>query len=245
MDFWSTVLVLFKRWYVAVPAFVASLGIAAVVYASVPVQYVSTSVLVLTTPTTGPTEQADQTEPPGITNPLLDFSQGLSLSASILIQALNTPETASSLGVEPNGATSYEVSNGSTNPELLTTGPFVFITGQSYSSDDAQAIVRKVADVARIDLAHRQSELDAPPSTYISIHEVVAPTTSQAPKGSRLRAAGVAGLLSVIGGLASVYAFESYATRRRGRPGRPTTRVAPSRSSKSGAALVASPGRSE
>ena len=29
MDFWQTVLVLFRRWYITVPAFVATLGVAA------------------------------------------------------------------------------------------------------------------------------------------------------------------------------------------------------------------------
>lgn len=245
MDFWSTVLVLFKRWYIALPALLASLGIAALVYASVPVQYVSTSVLVLTTPTTGPTQQANANQASGITNPLLDFSQGLSLSASILIQALSTPETASSLGIGPNGQTSYTVTNGSTNPELLTTGPFVFITGESYDPLEAQDIVKRVADRASTELAQRQSELDAPPSTYITIHQVVSPTTPQAPKGTRLRAAGVVGVLSTVASLASVYAFESYATRPRRSQDMRSRRKSRPPTSEHQQRILASGGRSE
>ena len=56
MDFWRTVLVLFRRWYITVPAFFATLGVAAAAYSAVPVQYESGSVLVLTTPLSGGTE---------------------------------------------------------------------------------------------------------------------------------------------------------------------------------------------
>ena len=77
----------------------------ALVYGSVPTQYVSTSVLLLTMPKTGPTEQIDANRPNAITNPLLNFDRGLSLSASILIQALSTPETAAALGISPKGGT--------------------------------------------------------------------------------------------------------------------------------------------
>ena len=56
MDFWRTVLVLFRRWYITVPAFVATLGLAGAAYSAVPIQYESGSVLVLTTPLTGGTQ---------------------------------------------------------------------------------------------------------------------------------------------------------------------------------------------
>ena len=48
MDFWRTVVVLFRRWYITLPAFFATLGVAAAAYSAVPVQYESGSVLVLT-----------------------------------------------------------------------------------------------------------------------------------------------------------------------------------------------------
>src|SRR5215211_3732921 len=73
VDFWQTVKVVFRRWYITFPAFLAALGVAGLVYGSVPTQYVSTSVLLLTTPTTGPTEDVDPKHPNAITNPLLNF----------------------------------------------------------------------------------------------------------------------------------------------------------------------------
>lgn len=50
MDFWRTVMVLLRRWYITVPAFFATLFLAAAGASLVPLQYQSTSILVLTTP---------------------------------------------------------------------------------------------------------------------------------------------------------------------------------------------------
>ena len=36
MDFWRTVMVLFRRWYITLPAFVMTLGVAAAAASSVP-----------------------------------------------------------------------------------------------------------------------------------------------------------------------------------------------------------------
>ena len=217
MDFWQTAMVVFRRWYITFPAFLGAIGVAGLVYGSVPTQYVSTSVLVLTTPRTGPTAQIDPKRPNEIRNPLFNFEQGLSLSAAILVQTLSTPETAASLGVSPRGDTSYLVTNGSGNPELLISGPFVFIEGTSSTSQGAQDIVRRVSALAVQDLAERQKELNAPTTTYISVNEVVPPTTPEARRGDKQRAAGAAGTLAVLAGLAAGFAFESVATSRKQR----------------------------
>jgi len=137
------------------------------------------------------------------------------LSASMLIQTLSTPEAVASLGISPGGDTSYEVNNGSTNPELLQSGPFIFIEGTSASPEDAQDIVRRVSALAPKDLAMRQKELDAPTSTYITVTEVVPPTTPEPLKVKKFRAAGAAGTLAVLASLAAAFAFESIASHRK------------------------------
>lgn len=62
-----------------------SLGAAAAVYSSVPTQYISSSVIVLTAPITGASLPADPRHPNPLTNPLLNFDGGLSFSATILM----------------------------------------------------------------------------------------------------------------------------------------------------------------
>jgi hypothetical protein len=214
MDFWRTVLVLVRRWYVALPVFVLSIGLAAMVYASIPTVYVSTSVLVLTTPTTGGSLPVDPNHPNGLTNPLLNFDRGLSTSASILIQALSSPEIAAQLGITEGSPTGFKVFNGSSNPELLTTGPFVFIEGQSSTPEAAQDIVVKVAARARAELANRQKEVEAPESTYITADEIVPRTTPEARKGSKARAAGAAAAVGFIAALSAALGTESFLDNR-------------------------------
>ena len=81
----------------------------------------------LTTPLTGGTEATQSSQPNPLTNPLLNFDRSLALTASIVIQQMNSSEAALALGVTPGGTISYQVTNGSTNPELLESGPFLFV----------------------------------------------------------------------------------------------------------------------
>ena len=143
MDFWRTVLVIFRRWYISVPAFFATLVLAGAAYSAVPVQYQSGSVLVLTTPLAGGTQATHEPNPTALTNPLLTFDRSLALTASIVIQQMNSSESAFALGVVPGGTTEYQVTNGSTNPELLETGPFLFVQGTGPTPEAARTCRRE------------------------------------------------------------------------------------------------------
>jgi hypothetical protein len=217
MDFWRTVVVLFRRWYITVPAFVATLGLAGAAYSVVPIQYQSVEVLVLTTPLSGGTESTQPGHPNPITNPLMNFEQSLALTASIVIQQLNSPVTAQSLGVSPGDTTAYLVTNGSTNPELLQSGPFIFVQGNGASPEAAQDIADRVSAMASEVLAQRQAELNAPESTHINVQVVVPAGAGQPLTGSPKRAAAAAGALAGLASLVAVYGFESLMTHRRRR----------------------------
>lgn len=220
MDFWRTIVVLFRRWYITVPAFFATLGLAAAAYSAVPIQYESGTILVLTTPLTGGTESTSPDDPNPVTNPLMDFDRSLALAASVIIQQLRSSETANALGITPGATTGYVVNNGSSNPELLESGPFIFVTGTAASPEAAQDITTKVAAMATEILAARQEQLNAPASTHIEMQVVVAPTAGQPLNGSSLRAAAGAGGLAALASLAAVYGFESLMTHRRTRRAR-------------------------
>jgi len=215
MDFWQTVVVLLRRWYIAVPAFFASLALAGAAYAVIPVAYDSGAVLVLTTPLSGGTTRPHAAAPASLTNPLLSFDPSLNLTAAIVIQQMNSTETAAELGLAPGSAATYAVTNGSTNPELLESGPFIFIEGTGRSPQEARTIANKVAQKATRVLAERQAELKAPASTLISMEVVVAPSLGRQLSGSRKRAAAAALALAGIGGLAATYGFENLVTHRR------------------------------
>ncbi len=214
MDFWRTVVVLLRRWYITVPACLATLGLAVMAYSAVPHEYQSNSVLVLTTPLTGGTETSN---PTSLTNPLLSFDHSLSLTAAIVIQQMSSLETAAVLGMTPGGTPSYQVTNGSSNPELLESGPFIFVQGIAASPDAAEDVTDRVVAMVAAVLAQRQTQLKAPDSTHIGIQTVVPTTPGQLLTGNPLRAAAAATALAGLASLAAVYGFESLMTYRRRR----------------------------
>ncbi|MER6576418.1 hypothetical protein [Nonomuraea sp. NPDC001023] len=223
MDFWKAITVLLRRWYVALPALLLTLTLAYGVYATIPTQYSSTSLLVLTVPTSGSYRPARPTEPNPLVNPMLNFDGGLNMTASVLVQILNGPEVAGQLGVRPDSTTSYKVNNGHPNPELLISAPFVVIEGTSRSPQDAKALVERVAERAKVELKRRQQVLNAPPETYINLTEMVAPTEPQGQRGGKTRTAAAVFALGVMAALGSSFAAESImdGLRRRREEGPP------------------------
>lgn len=216
MDFWQTMLVLFRRWYVALPAFLIAVGAAVGIYLTVPVTYTSTAVLVLDQPLAGGSLPALPTDKGTITNPLLNFDQGLNNTAAIVIQALNTPEVAAAMGASPTGDPSYKVSNGSTNQqEQIVAGPFVFVEGDSRNPQAAQDIAKRCVERVKQELAGRQKALNAPEQTYITLDVAVQPTTPAAQRGNKTRAAAIAVLVGIVAALCAAYSFESYYQARR------------------------------
>ncbi|MFB9628739.1 hypothetical protein [Nonomuraea helvata] len=211
-----------RRWYVTVPAFLLALGVSFAVYRTIPTIYQSNAVLVLTVPVSGGSVPSNPDYPNPRTNPLLNYNGALNVSASILLQALSAPETAARLGAPPGGQTTYIVHNGSPNPELLANGPFVIIDVKSPSAETAHALAVKLVQQAKIELAARQKLVQAPPSTYIQLTEMVPPTSPQEQRGGKSRSAAAVLVLGLFAGLTAGFAAESVATglrrRRQGEP---------------------------
>ncbi|MEU8398036.1 hypothetical protein AB0C28_22815 [Nonomuraea sp. NPDC048892] len=211
MDFWGTLLVLARRWYVAVPAFLAAVGAAFYAYSTVPVTYTTTAVLVLTAPNSGGTLPSDPDQPLLQVNPLLNFDHGLDVAASILISVMSTPDMVAEMGVTSGGPTTYAVTNGTNNLESLATGPLVFVEGESLAPQEATAIVRKAVTRIRQELNARQRQVQAPVGTYITVSEAVPPTRPAPQQGRKLRSAAAALGLGVIASLCASFAAESLA----------------------------------
>ncbi|MFG2072152.1 hypothetical protein [Nonomuraea maritima] len=231
MDFWGTVLVVIRRWYVTVPAFLLTLGASFAVYTTIPALYQSRAVLVLTIPVTGGSVPVNPDYPNPRTNPLLNYNGSLNVAASILMQSLSAPEAAARLGVTPGGETTYVVHNGSANPELLANGPFVIIEAEGSSARTVQTLVTSLVAQAKTELSARQSTLRAPRSTYIELTEMVSPTTPQEQRGGKTRSAAAVLALGGFAALTAGFATESIAAalRRRKSGGSPPDEPAVSR----------------
>jgi hypothetical protein len=218
MDFWGTARVVARRWYVFVPTLVLAMLGAVAVYKTVPIQYESKAVILLGMPPTGATQYGNGYEP-GTTNPLLNANNGLALTGSLLIEAMRTAEFGQKVGFPTDGSAAVTINNGTSNPELLTSGPFVFVTVDSASPERSRALVQRAVDQAGIELKARQATLNAPPVTFVTFNVIVPASEAVPQRGSRLRAAGSAGAFGVLLSLASVFAaeslFQARARRRR------------------------------
>jgi hypothetical protein len=223
VDFWKSILNLARRRFLSPVLLLLGIGAAVIAYFLVPTHYVSTTSVVLTTPTNGGTLSVDPKEPNGLTNPLLQFNDGLQTTAGILILSMNTPETLAKLGVHPGGDITVTINDGRTDPDLLgisTNGPFIYVEVDSKSPAVSDATVRKAGQLIREELAGRQRALKAPPSTYIAITDVVPPARPEPERTAKWGTAAGALLAVVVAGLGLAYFVD------RDRGGRRTAHVA-------------------
>ncbi|HEX3647397.1 MAG TPA: hypothetical protein VHV49_03160 [Pseudonocardiaceae bacterium] len=210
MDFWKTMGVLLRRWYVSVPVFVLSVVLAGGVFFAVPTEYESTGTIVLTPPTDGGIVATNPKQATGPGNPLLGFEGSLTITTQLLIQSLSSPIVQDQIAAK-GGVSTYQAGDGGTG------GPFVVIIADAPTKAVAQRTVDLALKYAANELDTRQKDLDAPRSTFIGTQVVVDPTPAQTKLGTKVRAGGVALALGVVISLGAAFAIESVMVGRRRR----------------------------
>lgn len=227
MDFWKTIGRLLRRLYVGPPVIMISIAAAALGSYLVPLQYESSALIVLTTPTSGGTVSRDPDKPNGVTNPLLQFNDGLLTTAAILIQSLNTPDAQHSLGAPQDGPSKLTIDDGRSNPDLLgTNGPFIYLHAESLSATEARALVVRAEQRIRSDLIKRQVALNAPRSTFIAVVDVVLPSPAAPLVTNKLQIGGIVLAGGIALGMTLAYAIDRLRMSRRARA-RAAERAAP------------------
>jgi hypothetical protein len=211
MDFWKTIGVLLRRWYVAVPVFFVALVIGGGVFLKVPTQYVSTGTMVLTAPTAGATTAVNPAQASGPGNPLLDFEGSLTITTQLLIQSLSSPSVGQQIAQQGGGTSTYQAGDGNTG------GPFVVIVATANSPQEAELTVSLALKYAQNELDARQKNLNAPPSTYIGTQSVVSPTQATTKITNKVKDGGIALVAGLVISLAAAYGVDSWMSGRRRR----------------------------
>lgn len=224
MDFWGTVRVLRRRWYIALPAVLLTGVLALSVYITVPTRYESSGVLVLTSPAAGG-RYSEKTKPEDVVrvNPLLQFDGSLTTTAQILTQVLGDPKTAEELAGKSSTAT-YTANTGPVG------GPLLFISTEADSAESAEGLVGKVLEKTVNELAAQQKALNAPEQTFITAQILVQPTTASAKIGGKVRYVGAATVVLLLLTIASTFAADSImlkAKRRKESGAAPSEKDAP------------------
>jgi hypothetical protein len=205
----STFRVLLLKWYITIPGLLLSLALAGATFVLAPPQYSSNAIAVLVQP------KLVNKNAPTNSNPLLNFDNSLSTTALILVQALDTPEAAASIGLYPGGD-SYTIKDvGDVQVGDQIVQPFLYIKSEASTPDAAATIVDGVLNMAAQDLLDRQRSLKVLPQNYVQLNDVVAPSPPQPVLGIAIGATGAALILGLIGtwGLA-MWANRRSETRR-------------------------------
>ena len=209
MTFASTFRVLLARWYITIPGLLLSLALAGLTFLAVPPQYSSNAVAVLVQPKL---HGKDPT-----TNPFLTFDSSLSTTALIIVQALDTPETAASIGLSPGGD-SYTVKDvGTIDVGDQVVQPFIYIKSQASTEQAAVDIVNNVLDLASQDLLDRQKDNKVLPQNLIKLNDVVGTSPPKPVLGIALAAAGGALLLVLLATTLLAFRADKAAAKRRAR----------------------------
>lgn len=206
MDFWKTILGLARRKAVGLPTLVLAVGLGFAAFYFVPATYVTSASMVLVTPSGG--GSIDRTKPIAQTNPLLQFTDDLRTTASILILAMNTTDVFKSLGVTESGPTVLTIDDGRSNPQLLgvgTTGPFIYAQVESNSAATARSVLVGAQQRIRDELEGRQRELKAHPVTFVQVEDVVL-LRPESDLSAKWQAAGGGVLAGLVVGFGLAYA---------------------------------------
>ncbi len=205
MDFWGAVRTLRRRWYIALPAAITAVAVAAGVFLSIPTRYQSSGVMVLTSPAAGGSFSQNMSPEDAVrVNPLLSFDGSLTTTAQILSQILADPKTRKeSLGLDKDSTENFTAAGGGMG------GPFLFVTADGSTPEAAEKLVTTVMEFAAKELDKQQTALKAPESTFITSQVIVNPTAAEAQIGGKVRYAGAAFVLLMLLTTAATFGGDS------------------------------------
>jgi hypothetical protein len=205
------------RWYLVLVGLITTAVAASAGYAMVPLRYTSTGTVVLT--------QALQ-HSANPTNPLLTFDDGLNVTASLVVQALSTPQAAASFGVVPGQDTLTVKNSGGVGSGAEGAQPFISAAAESSDPNRAMNIVAAVTARAQSELSGLEHDLRVTRRDDVVVADVIDPQPGKPDRANQVRAASIGVLGGLLLTLLAVWACEGLRNRRI-RRARTRTRPAP------------------
>jgi hypothetical protein len=200
VDFWNSLKVLARRWYIVAAGLLVTLAGAVGVNSLISPSYTAAGSLVLAVPPNLPERAASS-------NPYLAYGN-LAVAARVVASGMNQPSVVREQ--RSKGATGDFVVD--LDPER--TSPIITVNGTADSAAEAIKTVEVVSQGVQQLLADRQKSLGAPQNTWITANNVVVPEEANQAIGSRLRAVSAVLVLGIIGTLTLAFAIEGMAQGR-------------------------------
>lgn len=196
MDFWSSVKVLAKRWYIVAAGLAITLVAALGVNLLISPTYTATGSVVLSVPPNLP-ERAESL------NPYLAYGN-LEVAAKVVASAMNQPSVVRDQ--KRKGASGTFVVD--LDPERSS--PIITVDSRAETAAAAIRTVEVVTAGVQQLLGDRQKALGAPQNTWITANTVVVPEEANRAIGSRLRAISAVMVLGAIATLSLAFAVEGW-----------------------------------
>lgn len=203
MDFWVAVKIVFRRWYVALPALLATVALTTLVFLAVPPSFQAEARVLLLSPSRVSGQQA------ATVNPFADLSSSLTVAASVMAQIMNYDSTRERMRAA-GARTDYAVTAG---PQ----GPLLVVSATGARPGDAISTAQIVAKGIQDELAAQQQAAGAPADTFIRGLPLVSPDKANRLSGGRIRAGAAVGALGTATSLSVIFLIESFSRGRRDR----------------------------
>jgi hypothetical protein len=200
VDFWNSLKVLVRRWYIVAAGLLVTLAGAVGVNSLISPSYTAAGSLVLAVPPNLPERAASS-------NPYLAYGN-LAVAARVVASGMNQPSVVRDQRTK--GATGDFVVD--LDPERSS--PIITVNSTARTAAEAIKTVQVVTEGVQQLLADRQKTLGAPQNTWITANSVVVPEEANQAIGSRLRAVSAVLVLGIIGTLTLAFAIEGIAQGR-------------------------------
>lgn len=217
MDLWTTIWILFRRWYVTIPVLACSAAASAYVVSSMASEYQATASMVVLAPavhiTNGTVDKNTKS------NPYLLFGGSQDVVATVL-QTIMESDTARQ-GLKEQG-----VLGDWSLAASIGNGPVLHLSVTEKTAQGAVSSAQKILDAAKKNLADLQTQAGSPPDQLIGVSVISAPTRARLLLGSKIRVAAGLGAVGIGLTFGAAFAFESLARGRRARKARKAELVA-------------------
>jgi capsular polysaccharide biosynthesis protein len=197
--------ILAGRWYILVAGLLLSLILAAIAYSQIPPRYTSRGTAVLLQP------QQRRVNPD---NPLLSFDKGQNTTASIVVQALSSPQVPAELGLTGRETFSVKNSGGDGFINIGADQPFISVTAQSSEPTRSPEIVAQVMARAQQELANLQGALQVSKRNNLMLESIIDPTPAKRVLDGQMRALGAVLLVGIAITVTIAWAYDQIMSRR-------------------------------
>ncbi|MFZ4516484.1 MAG: hypothetical protein ACOYN3_09270 [Acidimicrobiia bacterium] len=222
MDFWDSLAVLSRRWWIVVLGIVVTVAVALIVFGAISPTYRADGTVVFYAP--GKLQLADPNAAPQRANPFLGFDGSVTVTSEITARAATAPNVMQTVtGVSPGSSFTAE-------PDISARGPILQLSASAPTRVAAVDTLGRGIATMNQTLNDQQQAVGASQDTWVRMAVLRSDKAATPVSGSRWRAALGIVLVGIGCTLMAAFGVDALArARARRREPRPSPVMAPAR----------------